>query len=501
MKLQKVSNSEINGIPSLSKNSGMTAQYVGHSNMQPKDSVEFTGKVPEKIVDPSSTEDVAEELEKIMPRSLNGMKKLKDNINEFQNILINSLGTGLIAPIFIKWNPLSKTDEDTRTYTAWRQPVSAALAIATQAVITLPFAAAIKSMASDGAFGQLYNETPYKDPEKFIRDLREKNTIYYDTAKFNGKKDLEEIKPETYDKLITHTFDDLINQENKEIKRIKDEKTPGRIARSKYYTKNSDKVVTTLSNLESGMKDIKTAKDAREYLNGEVKRMKKANADGELVKIVEELRDRALYNPKTKRSIWDKIFFRKPKIYVVADADETVMKSIHEKIDKIIGKDEIYDENLETHRKRGIVYRYAGKTDEEATQMAKESLVKTNNGLDEAVNFLTELKKRYKDEHLSVSDIEAEFRSKMGKNFRLGEKKFAFDVLKELKNYTKNNINIFKQVEGMTVSFAMLPITCELLNWLYPRFMDAVFPNLSSKKHAKVSSDLVNKATKNSEVK
>src|SRR5574344_931179 len=106
MKLQKVSNSEINGIPSLSKNSGMTAQYVGHSNMQPKDSVEFTGKVPEKIVDPSSTEDVAEELEKIMPRSLNGMKKLKDNINEFQNILINSLGTGLIAPIFIKWNPL-----------------------------------------------------------------------------------------------------------------------------------------------------------------------------------------------------------------------------------------------------------------------------------------------------------------------------------------------------------------------------------------------------------
>lgn len=38
-----------------------------------------------------------------IPSAVKGMKKLSDNMGEVQNIIINALGTGLVAPIFIKW--------------------------------------------------------------------------------------------------------------------------------------------------------------------------------------------------------------------------------------------------------------------------------------------------------------------------------------------------------------------------------------------------------------
>ena len=72
----------------------------------------FTARVqiPERAVDIN----LKNEIKAFMPPSIKGMKKFSDNMGEVQNIIINALGTGLVAPIFIKWNPLSKTDEDTR---------------------------------------------------------------------------------------------------------------------------------------------------------------------------------------------------------------------------------------------------------------------------------------------------------------------------------------------------------------------------------------------------
>ena len=93
-----------------------------------------------------------------MPSSQKIMNKLAKNMGEVQNIIFNSLGTGLVAPIFIKWNPLSKTDEDTRTYSAWRQPISAVLAVVTQAGITAPFNTLINNMSNSGYLGEKYNK-------------------------------------------------------------------------------------------------------------------------------------------------------------------------------------------------------------------------------------------------------------------------------------------------------------------------------------------------------
>ena len=69
-------------------------------------------------------------------------------------------------------------------------------------------------------------------------------------------------------------------------------------------------------------------------------------------------------------------------------------------------------------------------------------------------------------------------------------------MIEKYKNNIKNNLKGYKQFTGLIISLAVLPITCCLLNWVYPRFMDAVFPNLSNKKHDNESKQLVDKAPK-----
>ena len=84
---------------------------------------------------------------------------------------------------------------------------------------------------------------------------------------------------------------------------------------------------------------------------------------------------------------------------------------------------------------------------------------------------------------------------------RLFKFKLSKEVAAELQKVVKNNLKAHKQITGLIVSFLMLPISCSLLNWCYPRFMDAVFPNLSNKKHPKEIKSLVNQANNQTEVK
>src|SRR5574344_768776 len=155
MKVQKVSSLNIPEIPALNAETISAKQTPNIQQTLNSDKVSFTGQ--------PSQGDILQLIDKIVPRYYKGIYNYDKKIGEFQNILLNSIGTGLVAPIFIKWNPLSKTDSDTKTYTAWRQPVSAVLAIATQAVITLPFKYATDYMTNNGLLGKIYNKTPLKN--------------------------------------------------------------------------------------------------------------------------------------------------------------------------------------------------------------------------------------------------------------------------------------------------------------------------------------------------
>ena len=70
-------------------------------------------------------------------------------------------------------------------------------------------------------------------------------------------------------------------------------------------------------------------------------------------------------------------------------------------------------------------------------------------------------------------------------NFDEGKltKKIHKDATKLYKKLIENNYKSVNQISKVIVGvFITLPITCNLLNWIYPRFMEICFPKLAGVK-------------------
>ena len=77
---------------------------------------------------------------------------LGNNDGEILNAIVTGLGTAFVAPIFIAFNPFSKEDKDTKTYSAWRQPISAIITAGVQIGINMKYNAHLDKIASTGHF-------------------------------------------------------------------------------------------------------------------------------------------------------------------------------------------------------------------------------------------------------------------------------------------------------------------------------------------------------------
>ena len=174
------------------------------------------------------------------------------------------------------------------------------------------------------------------------------------------------------------------------------------------------------------------------------------------------------------------------------------------------GKDKMIDK---VNKMEGHVNKHMNKSPEEVKQAVQKSVAERIEAHKSAISFLEKVKDAVKDGK-TVSQIEDMFNKEIKEyhdkaiklNFedtasRLKNKIFSEEVASKLKILTEKHIEGVKRVSTLIAALAILPVSCSLLNWIYPRFMDAVFPNLSSKKHNNESKELVDKATKNSEVK
>ena len=425
--------------------------------------------------------DIYKELMHYMPRSVKLMMKAKEWTGEVQNIVINSVGTGLIAPIFIKYNPLSKTDEDTRTYSAWRQPVSALLAILTQVGATIPFNQKVSSMAHQGKLGQDYNMTPFMDEkylkklvkrqhpnftpaqiaeraeqmknaqfEEVIKDLKTKNTVMFIE---DGKPNKVEMNPKRYKETLIKTITNLIKEETAEKKKSDETKRQFRIRRSEYYRTHADKANAHLDSLleifASG--DIEKVKKS---LASKIGKMKSNKEDKELILFTQEI-----FKLGNKSN------------------DNKTINSMRDKVNR--AKSYVHDYSAMTSREQ-VIERVNRSIDGRVTEIDKE------------LKFFEKVKQAILEDK-TVHEIEDMFTAEHLKNKRLQEKpvKFAEQVAMQLKKQTKSCINGYKQVGGIFVSLATLFISCPLLNWVYPKFMAAVFPNLSNGKHQKDTTNLI----------
>ena len=502
MSVDKVNYNNINPSNALPK-----WQYVsrnpgraGESNI--KNNFNFTGRATQ--VATVSVPEIKELLMKLMPPIFRGMQKMKNSIGEFQNIVINSIGTGLVAPVLIKYNFLSKTDEDTRTYTAWRQPVSAVLAVLTQALITLPFDYVINKMVNNGEFGIKYNLTfapdekllsqeikkEYKAQNKrlskselaaLVKERKQKqfkevvNTLLTENkinfSKYNDPN-LVSLPPEELKQLAIDTIQEELKIEQSELEKSYRVKTPSRIQRTDFFRTHPEESLDFLNEVNSIIDSSTTDKDLKSKLRHKLKALKKAeaNTEPEIIRMMQEIYDRHSYkDKKTKRHIPLKEITKQKILGMIAD---------HKTYSRF-------------------------KTFASLQRQINEEGVKRVNEIDGALEVLKAAKKSLEtNPNITINEVYETIKRSIqdkGVKARLEDFKLPEAMVKRLEKLVKSNVSALKQMSGLVVSFAMLPVTCALLNWTYPRFMDLVFPNLSNKKHDTESSNLIERATKKAE--
>lgn len=484
MKVEKITINNQNRTAPLRKANGQHAQRWSSASQN------FTGGIPQA--------ELVKDIQALMPRTIRLTNKLADSMGEIQNILINAAGTGLVAPIFIKYNPLSKTDEDTRTYSAWRQPLSAVLAIATQASMVAPFNNLISYMANVGRLPDPYNKTNFQDDsylEKMIKKINpgiqkeqlakaveaEKTKQYNDLIENLRNKNAIVIKQyqsapkhmdeATYKNLLIETIDTMLKEDKNKLANCGTTKDK-RAIRSEFLRQHNEKTKGVLTEVDNNLKSMKTLDEYRDYLSSKIKALKSENADEELIKMVKEVRDRANIKPHEEKD------------------EKALMSEMKNKVAKMIKHTDTYANVL---------------SEEEVLAHVEDSVKATQTSLNSSIKTLNEIKNDLTSgSELTLKEIEKKITQRI-KEANITEDcsiktPFATKVIEKYKANVEGSLKGYKQFTGLIISLAVLPVSCYLLNWIYPKFMDALFPNLSNKKHDNEASALVAKAPKKEEV-
>lgn len=454
-------------------------------NRQPNTTPSFTAR-------PIAAGTLDDAVASLVPKKLRFLKKLGSSGGEIQNIIINSLGTGLVAPIFIKYNFMSKTDEDTRTYSAMRQPVSAVLAVLTQCGLTAPFYKIFDNWSNNGTFGEKLNKTLFRDDyyikkmkkrenpnatkeqladmvseykkeqkAELLRMLKEESTVNYICA--DGKT--RQISSKEYQNLLNETLDNLIKSDTAREKEL-ETTIQKRTIRSNYYRTNNQEAKTILEETAQVVSNAKNVSQIDSFIASKINSLRSNKNAAEMIAILGDIQNRAHKNGGDK-----------------AESFKNIKKALKNNIEKMLEHVEIYSKF---------------NSEEAVAQRVKNSVQADILEVQESKKFFEGLKKTI-SEKTNISEIQKMISEKC-KSLKIENsslnKDFAEEVAKQLIDRTKAHMKCYKQIVGVFVSLAVLPFTCTLLNYVYPRFMDIFFPKLSGKKHDQEASKLVAQAPK-----
>jgi len=382
-------------------------------------------------------------LKSVMPKSIQTISKMSKFTGEIPNIIINAFGTGLIAPIFIKYNFLSKTDDDTRTYSALRQPISAVLSVVTSAAVVIPFNKLVDHMSKKGFFYNLENKAAsfkYNKPTQKLEELVDSATKNHNIEYKSGEKKIV-LPKEEISRLMEQAVDDGLKDVEGNLKRRETEKIGKQISRGEFYRNNKTQVQTTLAELKSKVASCSDDKEVSNYFDAKLKELKANKADKELLDIVEDISSR-------------------PDL-------ETIKAKI---------------EDIEATSKKFGKFKSLKRVAKEVTTVI------------EAENKLLRIEKANLDAMKAAIKKGESFKDVIKIANNLKGNTFVYDVIQKHMGNIEANLKGFKQVTGLAVSLAILPVACSMLNYIYPKFMDKFFPKLSDKKHAKTADTFVKSA-------
>jgi len=434
------------------------------------------------------------------------------------NIIVNALGAAY-AGIFIAVNPVSNTDENTKKYAGLRYPLSAVIGAGVQAGVSIPFGKMLKHQANTGSLNDDIDLRFLND-----KDFIEKNIRKYYT-------------PDEVEKVIKERNPEV--KSSKEIKKLV-KKEYARLAEEEYVTRMKNAVKNMLyegtlvvTNDNAAFKEI--AELIKNPNNEEARKLLEQKRQ-EVVKRMPSDKFKEVFTEVIKRNVkileqqivryenekWYKqssraLFFSndllrtntlkfldelEEHINALNIKDKTVpSKELHNWLTEKINKssDTIKEpvNIIKDIRDRQIVTSIEQYIKDLRGQIKKGA---ESNGIDGRVGNITrDLLSQTEDIKQQIdilNDIKYTLANNIGKNsttymrniLEKAQNIKEFDLFQDLISSNtkriKGSLKILSQVGGIFVSIPTVAVSCILLNWAHPRFIEKFFPEVAQSENA-----------------
>lgn len=421
------------------------------------------------------------------------MKKLEWLKGEIGGILITAIGTGLVAPFPIAYNPFvnppdgateeeKKDVENTKKYTAMRQPISAVLAILFQVSALKPI---------DKFLDVIFNNPEYAKHVGVHVDQSTINGKSYieKLAKEKIKKENPSLKGKEYEALLETTKKEI---ENSQINKVANEfQQTGKIKIGERVLDNKSLAELVNSQIDEYIKDAKALKIDNNGLAFYSDRAKiLMENEAHLAEIFKDA-------PKDSTKITDfvKNLRNKEKNSdvkmlldeILARPADIQHNRIQRTLDRIECIKHMCDGKYSYEKYIDAMSTRNAKLDNLITEFMhakiKDPKLATDEGIKKSIETVTETCRFDKSNSLMHTILHDTDTFHFDKEKLSG--KIHKDITQKYKDFVRNHYKGLNQIIKIVIGVGItLPITCNVLNWVYPRIMDKFFPSLSGSKKA-----------------
>lgn len=428
----------------------------------------------------------------------NVLKFMKEKLSwmkgEIGGVGMTALGTGLVAPWPIAFNPFVKAPKDatpeevqdvknTKIYTAWRQPISAVLAGIFQILAIQPIDKGLDYIYNTPEFAKHFdidtNQSLVNNDNFVKRTVQKQMKAEGKTAKSLGKQEFEALLKERVKAYKDKQISDLAEQlktthqisvggeliDNSKVAKIVNEQLDSYIEDAtklkidkKGLTFYSERAKVLIEN-EAHIREIFSnlpKEDAALQEHLKCLLTKESNRDVRV--LIEEILERS---PEIRQNRIDRTLARIGKIKELCggtysfDNYMDAMAKRNAELDKVITK-------LEMSKIKDL-------------RLAEPQVIEK--AIKEAIEHC-----HFEEKNSLLESILHDTQAFNTKKEKLVDKIYK-DVAKGYKKFVSNSYKSHNQLWKILIGVCItLPITCNVLNWVYPRFMNLVFPKLAGSK-------------------
>lgn len=472
---------------------------------------------------------IARAVGKQVPKDIKTFYALGKNNGENLNNTVTAVGTAGVAPIFIRFNPLSDEDPKVKAYSALRQPLSAVLALGVQLPVMTAYNYLLDKWAVSGKVRRI--DLSAKPPEAILRTYAKSRYNQELREFFAAGNSVDDLEPKFYKGRTKGEYiEDIMQEARNNIFYAQRDKM-------RRLAKADQPITTSVLRDENGkVKDwfhptkLSEIKDIEFVKPDELDKARKDVYSSVLKKFGVNPDDKKLFNIKIDwedaKALDKHKKMKKGEIPVPEKLKEYKKGAVKSALKKAGVKYTNFKKELENTAENEAIARVKA-------ELANETRVKfeTSNAFNELKEkFAIEKKRVFDDTSIAVEDKDIHIREAeknlVAKKVEDLEKRLektpesddaarkalvrAIDKIKnkrindirwhgqtmedveasvKVKKWLRAEINRregvfknFKKLSGLIFGLAILPFTCGLLNWAYPRFMEKFFPELCDAK-------------------